>query len=79
MRRRSRAGHTSCSRGPPGTGKSTLLRSVASDFAVPYVLVEGNVELTPGRLLGQFDPAIVLTRGYVPDIPRYGHMTGLSG
>ena len=52
---------------------------MASDFAVPYVLVEGNVELTPGRLLGQFDPAIVLTRGYVPDIPRYGHMTGLSG
>ncbi|HEY5852960.1 MAG TPA: MoxR family ATPase [Aldersonia sp.] len=54
--------------GPPGTGKSTLLRSVASDFAVPYVLVEGNAELTPTRLLGQFDPALVLTRGYVPEI-----------
>ena len=54
--------------GPPGTGKSTLLRSVASDMAVPYVLVEGNAELTPTRLLGQFDPALVLTRGYVPEI-----------
>lgn len=54
--------------GPPGTGKSTLLRQVARDREIPFVLVEGNAELTPARLIGHFDPALVLERGYVPDI-----------
>lgn len=54
--------------GPPGTGKSTLLRSVAAAGTVPFVFVEGNAELTPGRLVGHFDPAQVLTDGYSPDV-----------
>ena len=54
--------------GPPGTGKSTLLRAVASDRAAPFHLVEGNAELTPARLVGHFDPAQVLGQGYVPDV-----------
>ncbi len=54
--------------GPPGTGKSTLLRSVAAAGAVPFVFVEGNAELTPGRLIGHFDPAQVLTDGYSPEV-----------
>lgn len=53
--------------GPPGTGKTTLLRSVAQDESVPFVFVEGNAELTPGRLIGHFDPSQVLTDGYTPD------------
>lgn len=53
--------------GPPGTGKTTLLRSVADDESVPFVFVEGNAELTPGRLIGHFDPSQVLTDGYTPD------------
>ena len=52
--------------GPPGTGKSTLLRAVARDSGREVVFVEGNAELTPARLIGQHDPAQVLTAGYTP-------------
>ena len=50
--------------GPPGTGKSTLLRSIARDHGQDVVFVEGNAELTPARLVGQFDPSQVLAAGY---------------
>ena len=52
--------------GPPGTGKSTLLRSIAAEVGQEVVFVEGNAELTPARLIGQYDPAAVLADGYVP-------------
>ena len=54
--------------GPPGTGKSTLLRSVATERDKAFHLVEGNAELTPARLVGHFDPAQVLAQGYTPDV-----------
>jgi len=54
--------------GPPGTGKSTLLRAVSSARSAPFHLVEGNAELTPARLVGHFDPAQVLAQGYTPDV-----------
>jgi magnesium chelatase subunit D len=50
--------------GPPGTGKSTLLRSVARAWRRDVIFVEGNAELTPARLIGQHDPSQVLTAGY---------------
>ena len=54
--------------GPPGTGKSTVLRAVARELGVGFEFVEGNAELTPARLVGHFDPAQVLTEGYSPDV-----------
>ncbi len=52
--------------GPPGTGKSTLLRAIAEVGGTDFVFVEGNAELTPGRLVGHFDPSVVLDTGYAP-------------
>lgn len=54
--------------GPPGTGKSTLLRSVAAELGIGFEFVEGNAELTPSRLIGNFDPARVLADGYDPSV-----------
>ncbi|MFV0257054.1 MAG: AAA family ATPase [Acidimicrobiales bacterium] len=54
--------------GPPGTGKSTLLRAVARSRDQDFELVEGNAELTPARLVGHFDPAQVLEAGYTPEV-----------
>ena len=54
--------------GPPGTGKSTLLRAVAHELGLGFEFVEGNAELTPARLVGHFDPARVLTDGYDPEV-----------
>ena len=52
--------------GPPGTGKSTLVRTLAGATGLPFHLVEGHAELTPARLIGHHDPSRVLAEGYGP-------------
>ncbi len=53
--------------GPPGTSKSTILRAITASWGVPFVLVEGNAELTPARLVGHHNPARVLREDYSAD------------
>ncbi|CAN5282372.1 MoxR family ATPase [soil metagenome] len=54
--------------GPPGTGKSTLLRGLASGAGLAFQFVEGNAELTPARLVGHHDPSRVMSEGYADDV-----------
>ena len=52
--------------GPPGTSKSTLLRAITGEWGIPFVLVEGNADLTPAKLVGHHNPARVLREDYGP-------------
>jgi MoxR-like ATPase len=53
--------------GPPGTSKSTILRAITQAWGIPLLLVEGNAELTPAKLLGHHNPARVLREDYSAD------------
>jgi MoxR-like ATPase len=54
--------------GPPGTSKSTLLQVIAEESGdTPFIMVEGNADLTPSKLLGYFDPAQAVAEGYKPE------------
>ena len=53
--------------GPPGTSKTTMLKAITLEWDIPLALVEGNAELTPGKLIGHHHPARVLREGYSAD------------
>ena len=61
--------------GPPGTSKSTLLRSIAQESGIPLYTIEGNVDLTPAKLVGYFNPAKVMSDGYRPEYFEKGPLT----
>ncbi len=50
--------------GPPGTSKSTILHAITRHYEIPLVLVEGNADLTPAKLIGYHNPAAVVRHGY---------------
>jgi MoxR-like ATPase len=53
--------------GPPGTSKTTMLRAITAEWGIPLLFVEGNADLTPGKLVGHHNPARVLQEDYSPD------------
>ncbi len=62
--------------GPPGTSKSTLLRKIARESNMLLYIVEGNIDLTPAKLVGHFNPAKVMADTYQPEYFEKGHLTG---
>ena len=61
--------------GPPGTSKSTLLRKIARESQIPLHIIEGNVDLTPAKLVGHFNPAKVMSDSYQPEYFEKGPLT----
>jgi len=61
--------------GPPGTSKSTLLRTIARESGIPLYNIEGNVDLTPAKLVGHFNPAKVMSDSYLPEYFEKGPLT----
>jgi len=53
--------------GPPGTSKSTLLRIIAQETGIPFYIIEGNIDLTPAKMVGHFNPAKVMADSYQPE------------
>jgi MoxR-like ATPase len=61
--------------GPPGTSKSTLLRKIAQESNILLYIVEGNIDLTPAKLVGHFNPAKVMADSYQPEYFEKGPLT----
>ena len=61
--------------GPPGTSKSTLIRRIAQEINIPFYIIEGNIDLTPAKLVGYFNPAKVMADSYHPDYFEKGPLT----
>lgn len=61
--------------GPPGTSKSTIVRSIARSMKVPFYFIEGSIDLTPSKLLGFFNPGKVLKDSYQREYFEMGPLT----
>jgi len=53
--------------GAPGTSKTTMLKAITAEWGLPLLLVEGNADLTPTKLIGHHPPSLVLREGYTTD------------
>lgn len=53
--------------GPPGTSKTTMLKAITGEWGIPLLMVEGNADLTPAKLVGHHNPSRVLREDYSAD------------
>jgi len=53
--------------GPPGTTKSTILKTIAEESGIPFYIVEGSADLTPQKLVGIFNPSKVIHDSFKPE------------
>ena len=53
--------------GPPGVGKTLLLRAYAEKSKRGFAWVTGDEGIRPSHLVGSFNPAIVLSKGFTLD------------
>ncbi|MEM3506212.1 MAG: MoxR family ATPase [Candidatus Bathyarchaeia archaeon] len=58
------AGLTPALVGPPGVGKSFLARRYAQDTGRPFYEIFFDETMKPSSLIGYFDPAITMKKGY---------------
>ncbi|MCY3413037.1 MAG: MoxR family ATPase [Candidatus Heimdallarchaeota archaeon] len=61
--------------GAPGTSKSTLLRFITSALKVPFYQIEGSADLTPSKLIGTFNPNLVLEKGFKQEFFEKGPLS----
>lgn len=61
--------------GAPGTTKSTILRAITKVREIPFYLVEGNIDLTPSKLVGHFNPSKVMSDDYRVEYFEKGPLT----
>ncbi len=61
--------------GPVGVGKTLLARSVAEYLSRDFIRVDGDERLTENKLIGYWDPPMVLKKGYVDEAFIPGPLT----
>jgi MoxR-like ATPase len=70
-----RAGKHLLIEGPVGVGKTTLATAISKHLGRPFFRVDGDERYTSSKLVGWFDPPVVLKRGYVRDAFVPGQLT----
>ena len=61
--------------GPVGVGKTTLAMALAQYFQQPILRVDGDERYSEAKLVGYFDPPLVLSKGYVEESFMPGPLT----